>query len=384
MVTDLSQDSRFNQLPFVAGPPSFKYYAGTPLTTNKGINIGSLFILDNVVRPPLTADQQSFLGSVAQIIMKHMEVGREAQERKKAMRMSRGLNAFVEGRAYLSNEEYLPGSFHVGHGEERGPAATHPVELPRGMKLSTEQDTSQSESDADISKENVKTSHKATIARAADLLRQSLDLQSGGGVVYFDTTLGFSGRAEELPTSPTMQDTAANVDFEDESPKAVRRNSLISNPTAFRHGNFDGISEAQKTEKVADIISFSMSRPVIGSPHEAREPASFNPLGEGSLQYLLKRHPRGKLWSFDEDGSLTSSEEEFAPNEETTSSHRHSRMQRRQYIARMLLKHFPGGEDPNSLSVDNKSTHVRCSPTNTFCAVMGFWSFTMVCWLLHF
>lgn len=398
-MTDLSQDSRFNQLPFVTGPPSFRYYAGTPLTTNKGINIGSLFILDNVVRPPLTADQQSFLGSVAQIVMKHMEVFREARERKKEMRMSRGLNAFVEGKDHLSDEEYLHGSSYVRNGEESlkgqtnninssipggrtrirkqaglksdpnprqsknasniltsltngshtGPATrpthSHPVELPRDVKLSTDQDSSQSESDADISKENLEVGHKSTIARAADLLCQSFDLQSGGAVVYLDTPLGFSGRAEEVPTSPTIRDTAGNVGFEDKSLTPVRRNSVFSDSTAFTHDNIDGTMEAQKNEKLADIISFSVNRPIMGSQDEALEPVSFTPLGEKSLQYLLRRHPRGKLWMFNEDGSLSSSEEEFSPKENVISSHRHARMQRKHYVARILLKHFPGGED---------------------------------------
>lgn len=31
-VTDLSKDETFNQLPFVAGPPNFRYYAGTVST----------------------------------------------------------------------------------------------------------------------------------------------------------------------------------------------------------------------------------------------------------------------------------------------------------------------------------------------------------------
>lgn len=400
-VTDLSQDSRFNQLPFVTGPPFFKYYAGTPLTTNKGINIGSLFILDNVVRPPLTENQQLFLGSVAQIIMKHMEMSREAKERRKVMRMSRGLNAFVEGKSHLTNEEHLPGSSSVGQGEERvnsqnksvnsstsgrrtrirkqdslttdeiarqpknasktpissadgssdvpaiGPTHSYPMESPRDVKPSTDQDTSQSESDADISKKNLETGHKTTMVRAADLLCQSLDLRSGGGVVYFDTTLGFSGCAEESPTSPTVRDTV-NVDFEDENPTIVRRNSLILNSTAFSHDTLDGIAEAQRTEKLADILSVSMNRPITSSQDEAQEPASFTPMGEGSLQYLLRRYPRGKLWSFDEDGSLSSSEEEVAPNEKMASSHRHARMQRRQYTASMLLKHFPGSKDQNT------------------------------------
>ena len=100
-VTDLSADKRFNELPFVTGPPHFKFYAGTPLTTKRGVNIGSLFILDDTVRPCLKPEQEEFLGTIAQIVMKHMEITSEAEERKKVMRMSMGLNAFVEGQSHF-------------------------------------------------------------------------------------------------------------------------------------------------------------------------------------------------------------------------------------------------------------------------------------------
>lgn len=101
IVTDLSAHPEFCQLPFVTGDPYFKFYAGTPLTTKKGINIGSLFILDDVVRPPLTLDQEIFLGEMARVVMKHMELARESEERKKVMRLSMGMNAFVEGKHRL-------------------------------------------------------------------------------------------------------------------------------------------------------------------------------------------------------------------------------------------------------------------------------------------
>ena len=104
-VGDLSQDERFNQLPFVKGPPYFKYYAGTPLTTRKGINIGSLFIIDDVIRGELRHDQEQFLGTIAQTIMKHLEMAGEAQERRKVMRLSMGMNAFVEGKSGLDPKD---------------------------------------------------------------------------------------------------------------------------------------------------------------------------------------------------------------------------------------------------------------------------------------
>ena len=104
-VTDLSKDDRFKDLPFVTGSPFFRFYVGTPLVSKRGINIGSLFILDDEVRQPLTADQESFLGTIAQTVMKHMEITSEAEERKKVLRLSSGMNSFVQGKNKLVIDE---------------------------------------------------------------------------------------------------------------------------------------------------------------------------------------------------------------------------------------------------------------------------------------
>ncbi len=42
-VPDLREDNRFNKLPFVTGPPFLRFYAGTPLTTQRGVNIVGTF-----------------------------------------------------------------------------------------------------------------------------------------------------------------------------------------------------------------------------------------------------------------------------------------------------------------------------------------------------
>ena len=109
-VTNLQDDPRFANLPFVCGPPYFKFYAGTPLTTKRGINIGSLFVLDDHARPALSPDQVDFLGTMATVVMKHMEVTAEAEERKKVLRLSTGMNAFVEGRSRLAPHNNPEGS----------------------------------------------------------------------------------------------------------------------------------------------------------------------------------------------------------------------------------------------------------------------------------
>lgn len=49
IVNDLSKDDRFADLAVVNGTiAAYRFYAGTPITTNQGINIGSFFLFDGM------------------------------------------------------------------------------------------------------------------------------------------------------------------------------------------------------------------------------------------------------------------------------------------------------------------------------------------------
>jgi GAF domain-containing protein len=59
VVNDLTQDDRFKDLPVVNGEvSSYRFYAGTPITTSHGINIGSLFMFDTKARDGLSRSQR--------------------------------------------------------------------------------------------------------------------------------------------------------------------------------------------------------------------------------------------------------------------------------------------------------------------------------------
>ena len=50
IVPDAALDERFFNSPAVTGPPHVRFYAGVPLTTNTGANLGTLCVLDTVPR----------------------------------------------------------------------------------------------------------------------------------------------------------------------------------------------------------------------------------------------------------------------------------------------------------------------------------------------
>lgn len=58
IVNDLSKDIRSNELPYVNGSvASYRFYAGTPIRTENGVNIGTFFIFDDKPRDGLSPTQ---------------------------------------------------------------------------------------------------------------------------------------------------------------------------------------------------------------------------------------------------------------------------------------------------------------------------------------
>ncbi|KAL8948003.1 MAG: hypothetical protein Q9222_005771 [Ikaeria aurantiellina] len=301
-VEDLSKDERFNQLPFVTGPPNFRFYAGTPLTTKNGINIGSLFVLDDRVRSRLTATQERFLGTIAATIMGHMEVNRDAKERRKVLRMAKGLNAFVEGKASFSTTD--------GHdGKLPSDPADNAID------------------EIETSCTNIESAHKATFSRAASLLSDSLDLRTQGGVCFLDTSMGPRNLAITRTESKGM-DTESGSDAT-ESPRkgSSQRRRNAENPDLGRP------DEVPKTSRTAEVLSFS-------GLSNSSQPL-FESLDDHFIQSLLKHYPRGKLWIFDDAEGLTSEEDnQLAPELKTTEEKRRRLHSRKISEKKTLRKHF--------------------------------------------
>ena len=302
-------------MPIVAGPPHFKFYAGTPITTKRGINIGSFFVFDHRPRPTLNEAQESLLGTITQLVMRHLEVAREARDRNKVMRMSIGLNAFVEGKGTIdfqrmhniryrdswplatSQRKSLEPIESVS--EERRATSIVPSEtrvdqrrslpilgVPQNASIAKRRSAIVSrDSRADLvelvadpdeswrdskprSVDAADQGYRKTCSRAVNILAESLDLrtvQHRGGVLFLDASSRTGGLGESLKFDPSRSSDSESL-------------------------------------KPAQIVACTATRD------------SFNSMDEGFLHQLLQRHPRGQIWSFDTDGELSS--EEVSPTNE--------------------------------------------------------------------
>lgn len=325
------------------------------------MNIGSLFIIDGKPRPELSANQEEFLGTIATTIMKHMEINSEAEERKRAMRMSRGLNAFVEGKSRFDLEDHTfdTSILNSRHGLKKSQSR------PRKMTSSDSQgfqltpdlilakadfsrdttppddlDDSEHEAENSAAHGSVDLGHSSTFVRAANLLRESLDLRGRGGVVFLDTAIGFRGREEKSSDNSAVSTDNYTGEDISENDLSISDGSIKA---VYTHSSFGTALEDRAYQKQADVISVSTSEGALSPTSKKTGIESFSPLNEDLLQSFLQRYPRGKLWSFHEDGDLSSSEEDNASlkaqRKPLDSKTARSNTKRREAI--ILRKHFP-------------------------------------------
>lgn len=300
IVDDLSQDDRYKSLPFVQGDPNFRFYAGTPLTTESNINIGCLFALDTRPRDGLTGAQKETMGSLGMLIMDYLKVSRQAHEGRRATRLSRGLSCFVEGGnsfADSTDPSYASSSSLVS---SHPPSNMH-TKTPSVDSLDCHDPPSRRSQSCDTrstgsfldSKADQSTSVSGTLPpdlfstigrkgrpadethdtswpfkRAANLLRESLELGDEGGVMFL-----------EAGNNP-------GVDPE------------------------SGSDSAGETGNPASVLAISTQDEPFASEPGSKVAYPATNLDRGFLLRLFRRYGKGRLWGFHRDGMLSSSEDD--------------------------------------------------------------------------
>lgn len=73
IVRNTMRDKRFSNAPLVANAPNIRFYAGVPLTSNTGYNVGTLCVMDVKPKRP-TTEQISCLQSLTQQVANFMDL----------------------------------------------------------------------------------------------------------------------------------------------------------------------------------------------------------------------------------------------------------------------------------------------------------------------
>lgn len=286
VVTDLSNDPRFADLPYVKGPPYFRYYAGTPLISKAGFRIGSLFVIDDRVHDRLTDSELNFLGIMATNVMKYLELEAESREQRRHMTMTKGLAALVEGRSRI------PSEWKNGDPADTGTSPAHAkhidVEAPEASESAAEAENGMDARSAMPEESSIL--YKGVFARASNLLRESLDVDYS---VFIDTSRGYG--------------TSAEAD-----------------------------------SSTVNVVGFSNMHESTASDKNLKFSCTMEP---GLLRTLCQQYHDGKIWSYREDGTFDyydSTPMSLSDHDGHSPSANTKQSMRSEHESEILLKCFPG------------------------------------------
>ncbi|KIW02480.1 hypothetical protein, variant [Verruconis gallopava] len=336
VIPDLTTDARCKDMPWIYSYPYNKFYAGCPIRTSRGVDIGVLSIYDTKPRPQgLTPAEMEILVDVSRTIMRHLEANRARLESRRSERMVRGIGSFVEGSATLagwwsnldtaSHQHISVGeaTLNTAQQELAQQASVHPesghdltpAELARTEGIETFDMNKPHQTDTGTQKLQVSPkggssanhtvdhvasngqqvsppveAHSRAIesifARAANIIRESLEIE---GVAFFDARISSFGG---LVDARRRDSNSSHSEDSDASSKSTNR---IKN------------KHTGENEKVCRVLAFATSD---GSTiNNASEDGTYK-VPESFLKAFLRRYPTGKIFNFDDSGQARSSESE--------------------------------------------------------------------------
>ena len=236
------------------------------------------------------------------------------------------------------------------------------------ISVSSPNDTTQDRITPGTEDTSEASSMRLLFSRAANLIREAFEVD--GGAVFYDAQTGFSSSKQE-PTSPFMRredtqdsqvDSLAESSHTSGDDQASTSEQIsdeefkIHSPSSLTQGSSPGLGEgrfsrtSQDSGKEVEILGFSTAEASSIHGDDVPGPQSFSPFEEGALHTLLRRYPRGKLWTFDVDGAVSSSSEDEAykrlhrdaDQRRNDVRRRKVRSQKAKSDARFLAMHFPG------------------------------------------
>lgn len=298
---------------------------------------------------------------MASNVMEHLELMKEKEDRKRAVNMNMCLAAFVDPEHQLRKRKRkithqrsrsLRHATFAEHkaarsvrGEEETESITSPKlpTAPRSTKSSgrrsnasrkreePESMESGDDSETETSSRVGDDDHVETFERASKGLFESLSLRNGGGVVFMSTTAGLRPDGTPMPSvKPSMDDMKETAAQHRDSVGGMTEQSF-ENPPAFA-------DSGHSVELLAHVES-----PTTNDDDQGASRQSFMPLPPGDLAKLIKRHPRGKLYSFGDDGLSqgSSGEESLSADFYSIPANARRRLPSKSEAA-ILAKHFPG------------------------------------------
>ncbi|KJX98408.1 sensor histidine kinase/response regulator like protein [Zymoseptoria brevis] len=306
IVNDLSEDSRFCDRPFVTGGPRARFYAGVPITTPKGINIGAYCVLDDRKRDTLDATSMRFLMDMSATVMTHLDMVRAQAELRIGTQMVAGLGAFIDEASGSRKSNNRTVAKEAVQREQESPEPTTSPTRRRSLKSTSSRgsctrpaasSTSRSEMRSDDVQDPVQSNTEKTFERAAAILREAMDVD---GIMFFDAATSTSGgRVDNLAS---LRNPEMSSDTHNSSDNEVTETGTEGEDTlATKQAPSD-----ETTIKHCRVLASSYSAVARPTDQSSSATSQHAQIPEDCLRSLLRRYPRGKTWSFNDDGDASS------------------------------------------------------------------------------
>lgn len=325
LVEDLGQDKRHCSKPWCAPGSPARFYAAVPIRSKRGINIGVYCVIDTSPRTDWNDRSTQTMRELSKTIMDYLELRRSKHEYRRSERMTRGLGSFVDGKATTmvsshalrddagrreaegalnANQQSIerkktadadvarrdsassPTSSetpHHGHapfstvhhvpgalGTPSAPAVTtmiYPPATERGRVLTTPA--------LDGTPTGDQQSIKGIFSKAANIIRESIEIE---GAMFLDASLkSFGG----LTGAGSLASASSSDSSQGQAPTK---------------------SSTASQSPCCDVLAFSTSH--LSSVDGAKDVPRYTTVPEKLLSALIRRYPRGEIFTFDENGVL--------------------------------------------------------------------------------
>ena len=329
IINHLDADARFCQI----RDPTRQFYAGVPIRSPAGVNIGVYCVFDDTPRPQgLQEEEVHFMRDLSVIIMDYLAYKRSHEWYHREQRMMRGLGGFVEGEAGLPVTEgpaergspssgQRPGG---GGGNEssatvQAPPMTAPATLIRqkhtlppaggapldewtshtkangsqlgctngGTALPARPPRSPSTKAPAGPADESRSGIGRIFSRAANLIRESLEVD---GAVFLDANIRSYGALIGSLSPPLL------------APSDARHSSMESG-SSDDSPQGPGFDVPDTGPVMSRVLGFSTAR--ASSIAGDTVPAELSACRERFLHRLLHRYPKGRIFNFEADGALS-------------------------------------------------------------------------------
>lgn len=254
--------------------PDYRFYAGVPLRTPRGIDIGVFCVFDTEARLDCNRSVVPIMQDLSRTIMGYLETRRLRDGQRRADRMVRGVGSFVQGKSTTSGWEPAPTDVFTRAAEERTSPRTPKAEICEQKNSEGKHDDSKprsssahSDGSAHVNDGSMR-SVEHIFSKAAKIIRESIEAD---GLLFLDAGISsFGGLANTSGISGV--------------PSVERRSSATS--MFYAPGDLN-------MGPCCKVLGFSTSSNSSIDGHHQDQ--SYNQLPQQVLSELLAQFPRGTV-----------------------------------------------------------------------------------------